>query len=778
MKSFILNPKKLKTLLSILFFLSFTFYAESQTLTYEDIISKIYDLPALANLPEKGEKGALFSSYDRRTKYDEKSDAYIDWNANIDSVGLVRKEGEYSVLADIKGPGVIWRMWAALVADGKIEIYLDGKLVINLPWKDYFSGKIVPFNRKGLVYEVARGLNNYTPISFQKSCKIMTKAKIPGQGTNLWGQYYHFNYTVFPKDTKIQTFKMKLSSEENKALDKANEILTTHLGDNPLKYKNFKEEVKTWIIQPGKSQILKIDGKRAITALKIQIPKHKNYNDLLRQLTISINWDNQKLPAVWSPLGDFFGTAPGINEYKSLVMGMTDSRSLRPEASKGVRCQVSGRTENGGQRSEVRGQDSPPFLKGVRGISTNKEQEQNKISNIQQGISNNQIKDQSIKNKKIPQTPFKKGGINPLIHKSNNPNAFEFYSYWYMPFEKNAKITIKNESDKPQQISIIVKHEQLKSSFANLGYFHAKWHRDLNQELKHGIDWEILKTKGRGRFVGFSLHIWNAKGGWWGEGDEKFFVDGEKFPSTIGTGSEDYFGYAWCRPEIFSTAYHCQTTNFNNRGHVSNNRWHIGDNIPFQKSFDAYIEKYYKNSRSTFYAGVAYWYLSKGGDDEIGETPLKNRLNYYAAYKAYKEKNALEGEELPIKNLSNGKTRVQDLSFYGNYWSNEKHLWWTDAGKGDFIELEIDSPDSTTKNLTAQLTKAVYHAIIQLYFNGEKIGNEIDCYDNEILATGKINFGKVKIKKGKNILKIKIIGLSHPQTKKLYMVGLDYIKFE
>lgn len=346
-----------------------------------------------------------------------------------------------------------------------------------------------------------------------------------------------------------------------------------------------------------------------------------------------------------------------------------------------------------------------------------------------------------------------------------------------MPFEKNAKITIKNESDKAQQISLIVKHEQLKSSFDNLGYFHAKWHRDLNQELKHGIDWEILKTKGRGRFVGFALHIWNARKNWWGEGDEKFFVDGEKFPSTIGTGSEDYFGYAWCSPKIFSAAYHCQTTNFNNGGHVSNNRWHVGDNIPFLKSFDAYIEKYFKNSRSTFYAGVAYWYLSKDGDDKIGETPLENRLNYYADYKVYKEKNALEGENLSIKSISNGKTRVQNLGLYGNSWSEEKHLWWTDAGKGDFIELKIDSPDSETKNLTAQLTKAMYHAIIQLYFNGEKIGDEIDCYGEGISATGKINFGKVKIKKGENILKIKIIGLSNPQAKELYMVGLDYIKF-
>ena len=61
----------------------------------------------------------------------------------------------------------------------------------------------------------------------------------------------------------------------------------------------------------------------------------------------------------------------------------------------------------------------------------------------------------------------------------------------------------------------------------------------------------MLQTEGRGRFCGVMLHVWNPRGGWWGEGDEKFFVDGEKFPSTIGTGSEDYFGYAWCNPHLF-----------------------------------------------------------------------------------------------------------------------------------------------------------------------------------------------------------------------------------
>jgi len=504
---------------------------------------------------------------------------------------------------------------------------------------------------------------------------------------------------------------MNLSPDENKALDKANKVLTANLGENPVVYKNTKKKSASWNIPAGKTKTLNITGKRAITTLKIKIPENKNYDDLLRQLTLSINWDNEKSPSVWSPVGDFFGTAPGINEYKSLVMGMA-----------GIGC----------QRSGVRGQDS-------RGISKNK--------------------DQSTK------------------YKAQSTNAFEFYSYWYMPFKNQAKISIKNESDKAQKISLFVEHAPLKSTFDNLGYFHAKWHRDLKTDKKQPMDWKIMETSGRGRFVGTMLHIWNPKGQWWGEGDEKFYVDGEKFPSTIGTGSEDYFGYAWCSPEIFSSAYHSQTTNFFNRGHISNNRWHIGDNIPFQKSFTAYIEKYFKNSRPTFYAGIAYWYLSKNGVDKIEETPVKDRLGYYIGFKIYKEKNALEAEKLPVANISNGKTKTQSMVNFGNVWSEDNQLWWTDAGVDDFIELEIDSPENSEKNLIAQLTTAPNYAKIQLYFNGKKVGNEIDGFSPRVAASGQINIGKVKIKKGENILKIKITG-ANPKAKKSYMVGLDYVKFE
>ena len=83
-----------------------------------------------------------------------------------------------------------------------------------------------------------------------------------------------------------------------------------------------------------------------------------------------------------------------------------------------------------------------------------------------------------------------------------------------------------------------------------------------------------------------------------GEGDEKFFVDGEKFPSWFGTGCEDYFGYSWGWPTKFSKEYHAQP--FTNGemygiGNRLNNRFHIIDSVSFQSSFEAYLEKYHKD---------------------------------------------------------------------------------------------------------------------------------------------------------------------------------------
>ena len=118
-----------------------------------------------------------------------------------------------------------------------------------------------------------------------------------------------------------------------------------------------------------------------------------------------------------------------------------------------------------------------------------------------------------------------------------------------MPFGQERVVELINEDKSPRTVDFEIIHAPLGRAFEGMGHFHAKWHRDSVPLPKdRWPDWVMLRTQGRGRFCGVMLHVWNPRGGWWGEGDEKFFVDGEKFPSTFGTGSEDYFGYAWCDP--------------------------------------------------------------------------------------------------------------------------------------------------------------------------------------------------------------------------------------
>jgi hypothetical protein len=113
-------------------------------------------------------------------------------------------EGENQVLAEHGRAGAITRIWSATAGLGHLKIYLDDAETpaVDLPFINYCDGNTPPFNRKSLVYIAAKGYNNYTPIPYQKSCKIVAEPN--------WGRYYQFTYQTFPKDTIVPTFNLTL----------------------------------------------------------------------------------------------------------------------------------------------------------------------------------------------------------------------------------------------------------------------------------------------------------------------------------------------------------------------------------------------------------------------------------------------------------------------------------------------------------------------------------------------------------------------------------------
>ena len=682
-------------LLSFVFLGILLLSAKADSYSYADLVNRLTDLKALASPPPTGEKTALASSYDRKSQYDSINDKYIDWAANGDGSGVIRMEGDNAVLAEIQGPGCIWRIWSATIKAGHVKIYLDGESTpaVDLPFTVYFDGSQEPFNRPALVYKTkANGYDNFTPIPFQKSCKIVAEKQ--------WGNYYHFNYSTFAPGTVVPTFHLPLSTADSAALDRANSVLL-HSGQNPNSKASTDQVTNQQITAtPGKTTIVyNAAGPGAITGIRVKfnLPTDiESRRTLLRQLALRITWDDQNQPSVWAPLGDYFASPSEAIPFESLTTGL--------------------------------GKDG------------------------------------------------------------------YFYSYWYMPFGTRATLSIDNDGPTALPMNWEITRSVLTQKPNDLLRFHAKWHRDtfLPERTDRKVDWTLLTTQGKGRYVGTQLHIWNPRGGWWGEGDEKFFVDGEKFPSTFGTGAEDYFGYAWSSGGMFSEPLHGQPyTEKGLNGHISDFRWHISDNIPFQTSFEGAIEKYFQNERPTLFAAVAYWYLSSSGTDPYPVVPVNERAGYCVRPPTYTAPNVIEAEKLAISNLDRPagldawESPAVNSGLSSEIVSNDAFLLVAMKEIGQKVILRGVKVGKGGKfNLQARIFKGIDSGIYQFSVDSIPVGAPIDLYApshfQEIAKLAKdtiVDIGKVELAAGDHQLSLSLVGNnenSKADPRGCFICYLDY----
>jgi hypothetical protein len=195
--------------------------------------------------------------------------------------------------------------------------------------------------------------------------------------------------------------------------------------------------------------------------------------------------------------------------------------------------------------------------------------------------------------------------------------------FFPMPFQKSAKITVTNEGTQKvgsfyYNIDLRVYSQPLlPESF----YFHAQYRQctpcqggkeTINLDGKD--NYVFMEATGRGQFVGVTQSIFQNHDGWWGEGDDMIFVDGEKLPSINGTGSEDYYLGAWgFDAGAFNyLLFGCPVRGGYNAGaRWSVYRFHLDSPIPFTQSIRATIEHGHANDRSDNFFSVAYWYQTE-----------------------------------------------------------------------------------------------------------------------------------------------------------------------
>ncbi len=209
------------------------------------------------------------------------------------------------------------------------------------------------------------------------------------------------------------------------------------------------------------------------------------------------------------------------------------------------------------------------------------------------------------------------------------PVSNGFNSYFPMPFKSSARIEIENDSDISANIWFHVDYEeydQPPSDLDQLGRFHSQWRRenptqavnppqDIDKVNLDGKEnYVILEAEGKGNLAGYILTVDNITGGWWGEGDDMIFIDGEEWPPSIhGTGTEEIFGGgASPAVEYYGpyTGFHV-VTNYDGGIYYRTNamyRFFVNDPIRFQKSIRVTIEHGHANALSNDYSSVAFWY--------------------------------------------------------------------------------------------------------------------------------------------------------------------------
>ncbi len=190
--------------------------------------------------------------------------------------------------------------------------------------------------------------------------------------------------------------------------------------------------------------------------------------------------------------------------------------------------------------------------------------------------------------------------------------------YWYMPFGKSAKVTVTHEGFLPlQKFYYYIDYRKYASLPEDTLYFHAQYRQatpnekvDIKGKNPDGVtNYVLMETEGKGKYVGSVVSVQMNGDGWFGEGDDMFFVDGADRPSLIGTGTEDYFNDAWGFRE-FSYPYHGVTLweGYKKGDRGTAYKWHVFDPISFNTSLKATIEHGHANNRQDDWYSVAYWY--------------------------------------------------------------------------------------------------------------------------------------------------------------------------
>ena len=381
-------------------------------------------------------------------------------------------------------------------------------------------------------------------------------------------------------------------------------------------------------------------------------------------------------------------------------------------------------------------------------------------------------------------TGYKPVELHSLVHSASSEGTFR--CYWVMPFQQSAVIRIINHGNQPVSLNSLRSRTSDWQWDQRSLHFHATWHELYQQQTlgaRKAFDVNYVSVSGSGKYVGDSLSLFNAGFAWWGEGDEKIYVDGEDFPSHFGTGTEDYYGYAWCRSETFQTPFILQPwgDGSGNRdctsGYVVNSRWRMLDAIPFNQSIRVDMELWHWLVTRVNYAPTAFFYTLPGAKANHGANPAavrnpvaRHRLDVLGSYMTDVVKEAESMDNVAVQWGGIAAEAPEDPG-----WSGGRQLWWRGGRIDDSLMFTFESPDNNRHEIYAGLSFSPEYGIVDIYINGERVAEGVDLFA-EKLHTRELFLGYARLTGTVNHVTVTLRGFRQAGRIRGGF-GIDYLRY-
>jgi hypothetical protein len=360
--------------------------------------------------------------------------------------------------------------------------------------------------------------------------------------------------------------------------------------------------------------------------------------------------------------------------------------------------------------------------------------------------------------------------------------------YWQMPFARRIRITVTNEGRRRvSNLYYHVDYRKVPSLPSDTTYFHARYRQALPTVA--GKPYEILSVSGQGHYVGTVLNIVQNEAGWFGEGDEHVYLDGNPTAVMEGTGTEDYFNDAWSfrvGDSLYTGVPIADGTGVGAR--LGAYRWHVVDPIPFRRSLRLDIEhagwtyspdgsvRSAFEERADLFSSVAFWY-------QRGIATDQPELPYGAARLPIGNAQQIEVEQrVSGVKAESGKASVQKDVF----WSKDI-LFFESTGPGAAVTIPFDVAADGRYELVAQLAHSPDYGTYVVELDGQSTTSStvlehepganagdtgrIDAYFTETYVAEDHLIGWATLAKGPHTLRFVCVGKNSGATG--HNLGID-----